>query len=65
MGGSGGELVNLPSAKTFFSAAMLLCDEDDICTIVFHSVIFNSVINSKDSQKHFVYKASSTHLLHR
>ena len=43
MGGSGGDLVNLPNAKTFFSAAMPLCDENDICTVVFHSVIFNSV----------------------
>ena len=35
----------LPSAKTiFFFAAMLLWDEDDICTVVFNSVIFNSVV---------------------
>ena len=45
-GGSGGELINLPSAKTVFSAAMLLWDEDDISSVVFHSVIFNSVTKS-------------------
>ena len=42
-GGRGGELVNLPYAKTSFSAAMLLRDEDDICTVVFYSAISNSV----------------------
>ena len=37
-------LHKLPSAKTIFCcAAMLLWDEADICTVVFHSVIFNSV----------------------
>ena len=39
----GGELVNLPYAKTYFSAAMLLGDEDEYGTLLFHSVIFNSV----------------------
>ena len=34
----------LPSAKTIFCcAAMLLWDEADIYTVVFHSVIYNSV----------------------
>ena len=42
--GGGGELINLPSAKKFFIAAMLLWDEDDIGTIVFYSVIYNSVV---------------------
>ena len=40
---SGGELVNLPSANTFFSATMLLLDEDEYGTSLFHSIIFNSV----------------------
>ena len=43
MGRSGGELVNLPSANTFFIAAMLLRDEDKYGSLLFHSVIFNSV----------------------
>ena len=42
-GGRGGQLVILPSAKKFSIAAMLLGDEDDICTVLFHSVIYNSV----------------------
>ena len=51
-GGGGGEesVVNLPSAKKFFIAAMLLRDEDEKGTVLFHSVIFNSVtllLNSK------------------
>ena len=48
MGGGGrrGELIILPSAKKFFIVAMLLWDEDDIGTgtVVFYSVIYNSVI---------------------
>ena len=40
-------LHKIPSAKTIFCcAAMLLRDKDDICTVVFHSVIFNSMGNS-------------------
>ena len=42
-GGRGGELINLPTAKKFFIAAVLLWDEDDMCTVVFYSVIYNSV----------------------
>ena len=42
---TGGERVNLPSAKKFFIAAMLFWDEDDICTLIFHSVIFNYDMN--------------------
>ena len=43
-------LHKLPSAKTiFFCAAMLLWDEDDICTAVFHSVIYNSVITPENA----------------
>ena len=44
--GVGGEEsgVNLPSAKKFFIAAMLLFDEDDVGFILFHSVIYNSVL---------------------
>ena len=43
--GGGGEesVVNLLSAKKFFIAAMLLRDEDKKGTILFHSVIYNSV----------------------
>ena len=42
------QLHKLPSAKTIFCcAAMLLWDEADICTVVFHSVIFNSVGNNR------------------
>ena len=35
--------MNLLSAKKFFLAAMLLRDEDKKGTVLFHSVIFNSV----------------------
>ena len=34
---------NLPYAKKFFIAAMLLWDEDDVESVIFYSVIFNSV----------------------
>ena len=47
LGGGGGGVeegvVNLPSAKKFFIAAILLRDEDEKGTKLFHSVIFNSV----------------------
>ena len=45
-GGGGGEEsgVNLPSAKKFFIAAMLLRDEDDIGTVQFYSVIYNIIL---------------------
>ena len=46
-GGRGGELVNLLSAKKFFIVALLLCDEDDIGTVVLYSVIYNSVPRPK------------------
>ena len=36
----------LPSAKKFVIAAMLLRDEDKKGTVLFHSVIFNSVLYS-------------------
>ena len=40
-------LHKLPSAKTIFCcASMLLWDEADIYTIVFHYVIYNSVVSS-------------------
>ena len=44
VGGGGGEEsgVNLLSAKKFFIAAMLLRDEDDIGTVQFYSVNYNS-----------------------
>ena len=44
-GGGGGEEsgVNLLSAKKFFILAMLLRDEDNIGTVHFFSVIYNSV----------------------
>ena len=45
-GGGGGREesgVNLPSAKKFFIAAMLIRDEDDVGFVLFHSVIYNSV----------------------
>ena len=43
--GGGGEEsgVKLPSPKKFFIAAMLLRDEDNIGTVHFFSVIYNSV----------------------
>ena len=44
-GGREGELVNLQYGKTSFSATMLIWDEDDICAVVFHSVIYNSVVH--------------------
>ena len=45
-GGGGGREesgVNLPSAKKFFIAAMLIRDEDDVGFVLFYSVIYNSV----------------------
>ena len=48
VGWSGGEL-NLPSANTFFIAAMLLWDEDDNGTLLFHSVIYNSVTSTNEN----------------
>ena len=56
-GGGGGEEsgVNLPSAKKFFIAAMLLRDEDDIGTVQFYSVIYNSVPGPhKNRRKRFL-----------
>ena len=44
MGGGEESVVNLPSAKKFFIAAMLLRDEDEKGTVLFHPVIFNSVV---------------------
>ena len=45
VGGEGDEErgVNLPSAKKFFFAEMLLWDEEDVGFVLFHYVIYNSV----------------------
>ena len=42
-GGWEESVVNLPSAKNLFIAAMLFRDEDEKGTVLFHSGIFNSV----------------------
>ena len=56
VGGWGGEesVVNLPSAKKFYIAAMLLRDEDEKGTVLFRSVIFNSVGFNNLSKSYFL-----------
>ena len=62
-GGRGAELVNLPSANTFFSVAMLHWDEDEYGTSLFHSVIFNSVIFPMFIPSDFLYISHNHYLL--
>ena len=46
--------VNLPSAKTFFIAAILLWEKDDVGFLLFYSVIYNSVSSGMQESNNFL-----------
>ena len=50
--------ITFPSAKIFFIAAMILWDEDDIGTVLFYSVIYNSVLRTLCSVQYSMYYIS-------
>ena len=56
-------LQKLLSAKAILCcAAMLLCDEDDICTVAYHSVIFNSVSKPDVARRFPMSTLTMTHI---